>query len=194
MWRSMSRARRHHGPDITGRDTYHARVKALTMTQPWASLVAIGENTIETRSWSTRYRGPLAIHAAKGFPADARALCRRQPYREVVARHGYASADDLPLGCVIAVAILEDVLAFDRSSLRGVRERARRGELPEHEADFGDFSPGRFGFVLRDVRRLAVPVPVRGMLGLWTLPKDVETLVRRAVERGPRTSPSGERR
>ena len=74
------------------------------MTQPWASLVAIGENTIETRSWSTRYRGRLAIHAAKGFPADARALCRRQPYRAVLARHGYASADDLPLGCVLAVA------------------------------------------------------------------------------------------
>ena len=147
------------------------------MTQPWASLVAIGENTIETRSWSTRYRGRLAIHAAKGFPADARALCQRQSYRAVLVRHGYASADDLPLGCVIAVAILEDVLAFDRSSLRGVRERARRGELPEHEADFGDFSPGRFGFVLRDVRRLAVPVPARGMLGLWTLPKGVEALV-----------------
>ena len=104
MWRSTSGARRHRDPDITGRDTYHARVKALTMTQPWASLVAIGENTIETRSWSTRYRGPLAIHAAKGFPADARALCQRQSYRAVLVRHGYASADDLPLGCVLAVA------------------------------------------------------------------------------------------
>jgi hypothetical protein len=147
------------------------------MTQPWASLVAIGENTIETRSWSTRFRGPLAIHAAKGFPADARALCRRQPYRAVLARHGYASADDLPLGCVIAIATLEDVLSFDRSSTRKAREGARRGVLPQHEADFGDFSPGRFGFVLRDVRRLAVPVPVRGMLGVWTLPKDIEALI-----------------
>ena len=164
------------------------------MTQPWASLVAIGENTIETRSWSTRYRGRLAIHAAKGFPADARALCRRQPYRAVLARHGYASADDLPLGCVIAVAMLEDVLAFDRSSLREARDGARRGVLPQHEADFGDFSPERFGFVLRDVRRVAVPVPVRGMLGLWTLPKDVERRVMYAVEREPRPSPSGERR
>ena len=161
---------------------YHARMKALTMTQPWATLVAIGENTIETRSWSTHYRGALAIHAAKSFPADARALCRRQPYRAVLARHGYASADDLPLGCIIAVTTLVDVLAFDRDSLRKARDGARRGELPEHEADFGDFSAGRFGFVLSDVRRLAVAIPVRGMLGVWTLPKDVEALVA-AVER-----------
>jgi hypothetical protein len=161
----------------TDRKTYHELMKALTMTEPWASLVAICENTIETRSWSTRYRGPLAIHAAKGFPADARRLCRQPPYRAVLARHGYASADHLPLGSVIAVAVLADVLEFDRDSLRKAREGARRGLLPEHEAEFGDFSPGRFGFVLRDVRRLAAPVPVRGMLGLWALPVDVEAVI-----------------
>jgi len=158
-------------------------VKALTMTQPWASLVAIGENTIETRSWNTRYRGPLAIHAAKGFPPDARALCRRQPYRAVLARHGYAGAGELPLGGIIAVAVLEEVLMFDRDSLRRVRDEARRRALPAHEADFGDFSPGRFGFVLRQVRRLATPIPVRGMLGLWTLPADVAGVLPAASSR-----------
>ena len=40
-------------------------MKALTIRQPWASLIAAGVKTIETRSWSTRYRGPLAIHAGK---------------------------------------------------------------------------------------------------------------------------------
>src|SRR5258708_5270609 len=43
-------------------------VKALTLWQPWASLIAVGAKTIETRSWSTSYRGPLAIHAAKRKP------------------------------------------------------------------------------------------------------------------------------
>ena len=37
--------------------------RALTLHQPWASLIALGVKTIETRSWSTPYRGPLAIHA-----------------------------------------------------------------------------------------------------------------------------------
>lgn len=39
-------------------------MKVLTLHQPWASLIALGVKTIETRSWSTQYRGPLAIHAA----------------------------------------------------------------------------------------------------------------------------------
>jgi hypothetical protein len=40
-------------------------MKALTLIQPWATLVALGEKQIETRSWDTKYRGPLAIHAGK---------------------------------------------------------------------------------------------------------------------------------
>lgn len=145
-------------------------MKALTMTQPWATLVALGENTIETRSWSTRYRGPLAIHSAKAFPPATRALCDEEPYRSVLARGGYPSAQSLPLGAVIALARLDDVIAFTRTSLRDTRDRAARGLLPTHEADFGDFSPGRFGFVLRNVERLTTPIPVKGMLGLWEVP------------------------
>ncbi len=46
-------------------------MKALTLTQPWASLVAVGAKRIETRSWETNYRGTIAIHAAKGWkPID----------------------------------------------------------------------------------------------------------------------------
>lgn len=40
-------------------------LKAITLLQPWASLVAMGAKTIETRPYATQYRGPLAIHAAK---------------------------------------------------------------------------------------------------------------------------------
>ena len=154
-------------------------MKALTMTQPWATLVAIGENSIETRSWGTRHRGPLAIHAAKGFPRDARELTRLSPYRQALARHGYPDAAALPLGGVIAVAALDDVMRFDRKSLTEVRSRARRGELPPHEADFGDFSAGRYGWILKEVKPLSEPIPARGMLGLWELPKELEIAIER---------------
>src|SRR6202030_2406661 len=50
-------------------------MKALTLTQPWATLVAIGAKRIETRSWPTLYRGPLAIYAAKRFPKWAQDTC-----------------------------------------------------------------------------------------------------------------------
>jgi hypothetical protein len=158
-------------------------MKGLTMTQPWASLVAIGENRIETRSWQTGYRGAIAIHAAKAFPSDARRLCRRWPYRETLAAAGYEDAGSLPLGAVIAVAELEQVMAFDSGSLAEVRARSARGELPAHDADFGDFAPGRFGFVLRDVRALATPVPARGMLGLWQVSADLEQRIMDAAGR-----------
>jgi len=40
-------------------------LKAITILQPWASLIACGAKQIETRSWATKYRGQLAIHAGK---------------------------------------------------------------------------------------------------------------------------------
>lgn len=43
-------------------------MKALTLHQPWASLVALGVKTVETRGWATSYRGPLAIHAGTHRP------------------------------------------------------------------------------------------------------------------------------
>lgn len=39
-------------------------MKALTLKQPWADQIMTGAKTIETRTWSTKYRGPLVIHAA----------------------------------------------------------------------------------------------------------------------------------
>lgn len=148
------------------------------MTQPWASLVAIGENRIETRGWSTRHRGPLAIHAAKGFPREARDLCATSPFREALARGGYRTATQLPVGALIALVHLDDVVTFDAGSLDWVRARSAAGALPPHEADFGDFSVGRFGWVLSAVQQLPVPVPVRGMLGLWEVPEAVERAAR----------------
>ena len=154
------------------------------MTQPWATLVAIGENTIETRSWGTRYRGPLVIHSAKGFPRDARELCSEQPYRRVLGQAGYHDESELPLGKVIAVADLVDVMEFTRMSEREVRARVARGDFPRHEADFGDFSAGRYGWVLKNVEKLDNPVPARGMLGLWEVPKSVEAEISRQARRG----------
>lgn len=42
-------------------------MKAITILQPWASLIACAAKQIETRSWVTQYRGPIAIHVAKDF-------------------------------------------------------------------------------------------------------------------------------
>ena len=60
-------------------------MKALSLTQPWASLVVIGAKCYETRSWATNYRGPLAIHASKGFPVWAKQFAGSSPAVQAVA-------------------------------------------------------------------------------------------------------------
>ena len=73
-------------------------MKALTLLQPWASLVAIGVKRWETRAWRTSYAGPLAIHASKGFPDDARLLA----HEEEMLGH-LPSPTALPRQAVLAV-------------------------------------------------------------------------------------------
>jgi hypothetical protein len=144
------------------------------MTQPWASLLVAGANCIETRSWNTRYRGPVAIHAAKGFPAHARALCAQPPYRAALAAAGFASAADLPTGGFIGLADLDDVVVCDAATATAIRRQSQEGALPPHELDFGDFSAGRFGFVMARMAPLAVTIPARGMLSLWHVSPAIE--------------------
>ena len=144
-------------------------MRGLSLTQPWAQLVAIGAKRIETRSWSTRWRGLLAIHAAKGYPADARAFRASRWATAALDEAGITSHDDLPLGAIVVVAPLVDC------RLTGTELVTARWvlDLVGQELAFGDYSPRRFGWFLEDVRRLAEPVPCRGALGLWELPPDV---------------------
>lgn len=153
-------------------------MKALTLTQPWATLVAIGAKKIETRSWNTYYRGPLAIHAAKGIAGmDVREyawLCMRaEPFRSALFAAGYTLASMLPRGVVVATCALVSVIPtvqFQQSPVwewDGPDGRQYHYELTKDEMQFGDYSPGRYAWLLADVTALASPVPARGALGLW---------------------------
>jgi hypothetical protein len=141
-------------------------MKALTLWQPWATLVAIGAKSIETRSWSTRHRGPLAIHAAKRFPPGAQSLAMEREFRTVLLEAGYGDPETLPRGAVVAVAQLVDVRTTDE--VRGVLQATPR------ETIYGDFSRGRWAWVLRDVVRLPQPIQAYGGRGLWTWPVPVD--------------------
>jgi hypothetical protein len=132
-------------------------MKALTLTQPWATLVAIGAKRIETRSWRTSYRGPLAIHAAKGFPKWAREFTL-EPVCYEIARFGKPTNPAYPLGCILATCSL---VACTLTSL------AFEERLTARERAFGDYSPGRFAWILEDVKQLPEPIPAKGALQLW---------------------------
>ncbi len=102
-------------------------MKFLTIRQPWASLIAVGAKTIETRGWSTTYRGPLAIHAGKAKPehlswvgkwsmhtryldpGDEAQMRRMVGVGQMGGGAGIVSVP-LPLGAVVAVCDLVDVV------------------------------------------------------------------------------------
>jgi hypothetical protein len=131
-------------------------MKTLTLTQPWATLVAIGAKRIETRSWSTSYRGPLAIHAAKGFPKWAREFSLDPECYDCVRTNREPLV--YPLGCVIATCRLMDCLEI---------EEVNQHRLTTQELAFGDYSPGRFAWLLEDIHPLPEPITAKGALGLW---------------------------
>lgn len=171
-------------------------MKALTLTQPWASLVAVGAKRIETRSWRTAYRGTLAIHAAKGFPSDARreletfvfygafrpdhaATLRREGVRLVPNACAREVAGALPLGAVIATCRLISCIPtreLQENRVIEVDQAAGCGDfaLDDRERAFGDYSLGRWAWLLTDVKPCE-PILAKGALSLW----DWETLVQR---------------
>jgi hypothetical protein len=163
-------------------------VKAITLTQPWATLMAIGAKRIETRGWSTQFRGPVAIHAAKGFPPDARHICWESPFREVLQPLGfidYGRYDDLALdsmerferlprmailavGTMVAARSTKDINSYFAAGC------GFDGVFPaEFEYDFGDYGARRYGFGFSDVRKLDMPIACRGSLGLWDVPGEI---------------------
>jgi len=133
-------------------------MKALTLLQPWATLVAIGAKKIETRSFGTEYRGELLIHSSKKIPDWARKLCFESPFEERLRDAGYNTPESLPLGKILCSVYLWDV-----QDTRTVGRVATANELA-----FGDYSPGRHAWLFHgDPMVMTPPIDARGALGLW---------------------------
>ncbi|UED70754.1 ASCH domain-containing protein [Brevibacillus sp. HD3.3A] len=146
-------------------------MKALTIHQPWATLIALGEKRFETRGWATKYRGPIAIHAAKKVDKDA---CDMEPIRSVLAKHGY-TADNLPTGAVVATAQLTGSYMIYDTIDNGIHiVRCPNDEYDftkvefiwRPESVFGHFAAGRFAWEMTNVKQID-PVPAVGRQGLW---------------------------
>jgi hypothetical protein len=81
-------------------------MKVISIIQPWATLIILQEKRFETRSWATKHRGELGIHASK--KVDKR-ICEQEPFKSVLAKHGYASVN-LPTGKILGTGKLSSVL------------------------------------------------------------------------------------
>lgn len=135
--------------------------RALSLTQPWATLLVSGAKRIETRSWKTPYRGWLGIHAAKGMPAWARRVCFEEPFLSALLAVGITGPEDLPRGALLGGARLLDCVPTGGVELVGISDQERA---------FGDYGPGRYGWLFERPTPFE-PRPMRGALGLWPIPE-----------------------
>ena len=154
-------------------------LQAISLWQPWATAMFLPApaghqgwmKAIETRHWPAprRYVGQLvAIHAAKHRDSDCTDAI------EYAEHLGYFPRGlRIPRGCIVGVARLERV----------VRVEDVRDTLAKHEAFFGNYDDGRFGWVFGE--RWALPrfdePEVRGQQGFWTLSTTEEEQIRRLL-------------
>lgn len=148
-------------------------MKALTLWQPWATLVAMGEKSIETRCWKTAYRGPLAIHSAARIPPKWLGVSSRtDPFRDALAdvfgcrrdrdersgRHVDDVIRGLPMGKILCIVKLTGVEATG-----GIYEE----EVSDKERLFGNYELGRYAWFLEMLEVIEPAIPVKGNRMLW---------------------------
>lgn len=128
-------------------------IKALSLKQPFAWLIANGHLLVDDRSWGTQYRGPVLIHASKGLYEE---------YYQYIKRHTdipIPDKDKLDYGGVVGIARL--VLC------------SKPGELPagisrEQRAHFGGVHQEYYGFLFTQATPLPL-MPCAGKLGIFEI-------------------------
>ena len=138
-------------------------IKAVTIIQPWASLITLGEKQIETRSWPANYKGPLAIHAGKKIDLEA---CRNPRIKALLEKHGITIPERLPTGCVLSNCKLIECVQMQSGNNKHCVE-VPGYKLSDQEYELGYYSPGRWGWILANIVKPPRPIPARGMQRLW---------------------------
>lgn len=146
-------------------------MKALTIWQPWASLIAIGAKEFETRSWSTNYRGTIAIHAAKKDTSEIfmgiEPEIRKATVSALLKAGVIVQRAQFPhLGCIVAVAELigcHKILAEDDGTpyYRYIPTAQEQEQLKQ------DF-PGQKEYGGPRIRRFPIACQQELLFGDWT--------------------------
>jgi hypothetical protein len=141
-------------------------MKAITLWQPWASLIIAGTKRIETRSWNTNVRGRVAIHASKKRDAFSLDLIDKPEFQEGLKIYDtigrgktFISDLELTFGCIVGTVEIIDSLPIEE--LIGTKY-----DTPKERA-FGDWSPGRWGWILQNPVLFEKPIPAKGAQGFW---------------------------
>jgi len=135
-------------------------IRALTVRQPWAELILRGRKPFELRSWKTKYRGPLLIHAAARIEAE-------------FARELGLNPEKLQTRAFVGVALLTDVRPYSRKDSRLLKKN-RAG---------GGWYPGLYSWVLKRPLRLPRQIDATGKLGLFTVSASISRKFERHIRR-----------
>lgn len=144
-------------------------MKAITLWQPWASLMAEGHKKIETRNWSTNVRGAVAIHAAKKSIKETLKLMLPTVIGAIRNLLFPYPLERLPVGYMLAVGNLVDCKLINEEFLE---------TLSEQEIMIGDYTLGRYAWIFEDIDPFSTPIPALGAQGFWNWksPSELEVM------------------
>lgn len=134
-------------------------MKVLSLTEPYATLIARGVKKIETRSWKTNYRGKLFIHAS-----STKMSKKSKDDKELMA---LVSDEILNYGKIVCSCDLVDCVEMTEEFINKVKEN-------HNEYISGEYSVGRYAWILDNVRILSDKKEVKGHLGIWNCDIELE--------------------
>jgi hypothetical protein len=177
-------------------------IRVLSLLQPWASLLVFGEKMIETRSWKTSYRGPVAIHASLSEKYLTREIMDKDPlfdilyppelvevthemyeqnpnhYNEIYRASFEGRIDPYLRGPLVGwdfkwVFVLSALIGIGKL-VDCVPTSQIKAELSDKEISLGDYSEGRWAWKFEGMRPIR-PIGMKGALGLRriVLPEEV---------------------
>ena len=130
-------------------------MKAITVYQPYAYAIIAGLKQYETRPRKTHIRGRVAVHAGRLDEVHATKHLSGNDFWALMAEIG--GKTDLPRGAVLGTVEIVDCVPVEEII----------HTLSERERLLGDYSPGRFAWVLRNPVAFSAPVPAKGKQGWW---------------------------
>jgi len=128
-------------------------MKAISLLEPWASLIKEGIKKIETRSWKTSYRGELYIHASKK-------KLTKKDWEILEDRLALLKEIDFKYGHIIAKCKLVDCRYMDEELIKEVKKN-------KNEYLCGSYEIGRYAWILEDLEVIETPLEAKGQLGIW---------------------------
>lgn len=123
-------------------------MKVLTLRQPWATLVAEGIKKYEFRTWKTKYRGKVLIHAGTGID------------KEDMKKYDIMNLD-FPSRRIVAIVEIEDCLELD--------EKLNKEIIEENNIAYGNKIRTGYAWKLKNVKKIKCGKEVNGQLGLWNI-------------------------